>query len=222
MKRGVGREMIYPIKTLNQLPQLLKSFRKEKGLTQADMGEKLGITQQSYAYFEANPASATLERLFMALRLLDVEISLVPLENKNINKRLMDPRHTEKFANAAENWKKLYKGLMDPRYTEEFTKAADNWKKLNKGLVDPRYTEEFTKAADNWKKLNKGLMDPRYTEEFAKAADNWKKLNKGLVDPRHTKEHEKTVETLQNLEQRQTATFLENQHHTTPTKKKEK
>ena len=40
------------------------------------MAEKLGITQQSYAHFEANPATATLERLFMVLRLLDVEISL--------------------------------------------------------------------------------------------------------------------------------------------------
>lgn len=68
--------MIYPIKTLSQLPLLLKGLRKEKGLTQAAMAERQGITQQSYAYFEANPAKATLERLFMVLRMLDVEISL--------------------------------------------------------------------------------------------------------------------------------------------------
>ena len=68
--------MIYPLKTLSQLPLLLKGFRKEKGLTQAAMAERLGITQQSYAYFEANPAAATLERLFLVLRMLDVEISL--------------------------------------------------------------------------------------------------------------------------------------------------
>jgi len=68
--------LIFPIKTLSQFPLILKGFRKEKGLTQAAMAERLGITQQSYAYFEANPATATLERLFMVLRLLDVEISL--------------------------------------------------------------------------------------------------------------------------------------------------
>ncbi|MDP2027776.1 helix-turn-helix transcriptional regulator [Sulfuriferula sp.] len=68
--------MIYPIKTLSQFHLVLKGFRKEKGLTQAAMAEKLGITQQSYAYFEANPAAATLERLFMVLRMLNVEISL--------------------------------------------------------------------------------------------------------------------------------------------------
>lgn len=68
--------MIYPIKTLSQFALILKGFRKEKGLTQAAMAEKFGITQQSYAYFEANPATATFERIFVVLRLLDVEISL--------------------------------------------------------------------------------------------------------------------------------------------------
>ncbi len=68
--------MNYPIKTLGQLPLVLKGFRKQRGLTQAAMAERLGITQQSYAWFEANPATATLERLFTVLRLLDVEISL--------------------------------------------------------------------------------------------------------------------------------------------------
>jgi HTH-type transcriptional regulator/antitoxin HipB len=69
-------KVTYPIKTIGQLPLILKGFRKEKGLTQAAMAERLGITQQSYAHFEANPATATLERIFMVLRLLDVEISL--------------------------------------------------------------------------------------------------------------------------------------------------
>ncbi|MBP5986514.1 MAG: helix-turn-helix transcriptional regulator [Azonexus sp.] len=69
--------MIFPIKTLAQLPLLLKAFRKERGVTQAALAEKLGITQQSYAAFEANPATANLERVFTVLRLLDVDMSLV-------------------------------------------------------------------------------------------------------------------------------------------------
>lgn len=70
------RKVIYPIQTLSQLPLILKAFRKEKALTQAAMAERLGITQQSYAYFEANPAAASVERLFLVLRMLGVEISL--------------------------------------------------------------------------------------------------------------------------------------------------
>lgn len=74
--------MIYPIKTLKQLPLFLKGFRKEKGLTQASMAEQLGISQQAYARFEANPETATLERLFLVLRTLDVEISLAHSDTK--------------------------------------------------------------------------------------------------------------------------------------------
>ena len=68
--------MIYPIKTLGQFSLVLKGFRKEKGLTQAAMAERLEITQQSYAHFEAHPETATFERVFMVLRMLDVEVSL--------------------------------------------------------------------------------------------------------------------------------------------------
>ena len=83
-------KMIYPIKTLSQLPLILKGFRKRKGLTQAAMAERLGITQQSYAYFEANPSGAMLERIYMVLRMLDVEISLnqtSPAASKITSKR---------------------------------------------------------------------------------------------------------------------------------------
>jgi HTH-type transcriptional regulator / antitoxin HipB len=68
--------MTYPIKTLAQLPLFLKAFRKEKNLTQAAVAKLLGITQQAYARFERHPETATLERLFIVLRLLDVELSL--------------------------------------------------------------------------------------------------------------------------------------------------
>jgi len=40
---------VYPLKTLSQLRPILIGFRKEKGLTQKDVSEKLGVTQQTYA-----------------------------------------------------------------------------------------------------------------------------------------------------------------------------
>ncbi len=86
--------MIYSIKTLKQLPLFLKGFRKEKGLTQAAMAERLGISQQAYARFEANPETATLERLFLVLRTLDVEISLAR----------SDTRQADVASNTKEPW----------------------------------------------------------------------------------------------------------------------
>jgi HTH-type transcriptional regulator/antitoxin HipB len=68
--------MRYPIRTLQQIRPLLVSFRKQAGLTQQALAEQLGITQQSYAQIEANPASTSVERLYLVLRLLGVELVL--------------------------------------------------------------------------------------------------------------------------------------------------
>ena len=68
--------MIYQIQTLETLKLFIRAFRKQKGVTQVDMAQKLGISQQAYARFEGNPQLATLERLFLVLRILDVNISL--------------------------------------------------------------------------------------------------------------------------------------------------
>lgn len=68
--------MDYPIKILSQLRPTLIGFRKNKGLTQANLAQLLGITQQSYAKLEADPTSASIERLFKVLQLLDVELIL--------------------------------------------------------------------------------------------------------------------------------------------------
>jgi HTH-type transcriptional regulator/antitoxin HipB len=68
--------MDYPIRTLQQLRPLLVGFRKQAGLSQAALASLLGVTQQSYAKIEANPASTSVDRLFTILRLLGSEIVL--------------------------------------------------------------------------------------------------------------------------------------------------
>lgn len=64
----------YPLNTLNQLRPLLIGFRKANGLTQKDLAERLGVAQQTYARLEANPASASIERLYKVFSILGVKI----------------------------------------------------------------------------------------------------------------------------------------------------
>ena len=68
--------MDYPLKTLSQLRPILQGFRKAAGLTQAAMASHLGVTQQTYAQLEANPAAVSVERLFKVLRVLQVDLKL--------------------------------------------------------------------------------------------------------------------------------------------------
>jgi HTH-type transcriptional regulator / antitoxin HipB len=70
----------YPVKTLSQLRPILQGFRKAAGLTQAMVAAQLGVTQQTYAQLEANPAAVSMERLFKVFRVLGVDIALVQAE----------------------------------------------------------------------------------------------------------------------------------------------
>jgi HTH-type transcriptional regulator/antitoxin HipB len=73
-KQGV--EMEYNIRTLEQLRPILVGFRKQAGLTQMAVASLLGVSQQSYAKIEANPAATSVERLFKILGLLGGDIIL--------------------------------------------------------------------------------------------------------------------------------------------------
>lgn len=55
---------------------MLVGFRKANGLTQKEVAVRLGVTQQTYARLEANPASVSVERLFRVLSVLGVEFIL--------------------------------------------------------------------------------------------------------------------------------------------------
>ncbi|SAL65926.1 XRE family transcriptional regulator [Caballeronia terrestris] len=68
--------MGYQVKTLSQLRPILLGFRKAAGLTQAAMAAHLGVTQQTYAQLEANPAAVSVERLFKVMRVLGVNLML--------------------------------------------------------------------------------------------------------------------------------------------------
>lgn len=67
---------IFPVKIPSHLRPILVGFRKTKGFTQRDVSEKLGVSQQTYARLEANPSSASFERLFKVFTILGVEIIL--------------------------------------------------------------------------------------------------------------------------------------------------
>jgi HTH-type transcriptional regulator/antitoxin HipB len=66
----------YPVRTASELHLMLRAFRKSSGLTQAGMADLLGIAQQTYAALEANPGSASTERVLRVLRILKVDMSL--------------------------------------------------------------------------------------------------------------------------------------------------
>lgn len=68
----------YAVRTAEQLPALLKAFRKQAGLTQGQLATRLGITQQTLSALERNANKVSANRLLQLLGILGVDMVLQP------------------------------------------------------------------------------------------------------------------------------------------------
>ena len=66
------------ITTSGQLAAYLQDIRQSQGLSQAKVGEKIGVRQGTVSNFEQNPASTKLETLFKLLSALELEVEIKP------------------------------------------------------------------------------------------------------------------------------------------------
>lgn len=66
----------YPVRTADQLPDLLAAFRKAAGLSQGELAERLGVTQQTVSALERHAEKVSAERLLKLFGILGVELVL--------------------------------------------------------------------------------------------------------------------------------------------------
>lgn len=66
--------MDYPLKTPDQLGAVLKGFRRERQLTQAVLGSRVGLPQNAVSEIESLPGRSSLARVFKLLAALDLDL----------------------------------------------------------------------------------------------------------------------------------------------------
>ncbi|MHB1200883.1 MAG: helix-turn-helix domain-containing protein [Polaromonas sp.] len=66
----------FPVQTSAQLSVHLKSLRKARGLTQAALGERIGVKQVRMADIENAPGAVSLDQLLQVLHALDARLLL--------------------------------------------------------------------------------------------------------------------------------------------------
>ena len=65
-----------PVQAPDQLSVHIRSLRKARGLTQAQLGERIGVKQVRVAAIESNPGSISVEQLLQVLHALDARLLL--------------------------------------------------------------------------------------------------------------------------------------------------
>lgn len=68
--------MDYPIQISNQLREYLRALRKERGLTQAALGQLVGVGQARIAEIENNPGVVSVDQLMKLVSALRVSLVL--------------------------------------------------------------------------------------------------------------------------------------------------
>lgn len=68
--------MDYPAKTPEQLAQIIRGVRKDRGLTQSMIAERIGALQSKVSSFEANPRKVSVDRLFRLLSAVGLDLVL--------------------------------------------------------------------------------------------------------------------------------------------------
>lgn len=74
-----------PLQTPAQLADHLRSFRKARGLTQAELGRLIGIDQPRITRIERSPGRVSVHTLLQLLTALRVRVLLEPLEATKIS-----------------------------------------------------------------------------------------------------------------------------------------
>lgn len=139
--------MEFSIQALTQLRTILRGFRKARGLTQSELAKKLAITQQSYAQLEANPATASIERLFKVLAILEVDLvfkdrkdSLQKNESNLLNSVKALNKATDKLS-----FNKLFSKQLKIECNPVFQKLAESMKTVQDKTVFTDATSQDTK-----------------------------------------------------------------------------
>lgn len=68
--------MYYRVGNEKHLRNYLKTLRQRNGLSQAQLAERLGVTQQTYQRHEAQPLKMSTERLLTILQILNTDAML--------------------------------------------------------------------------------------------------------------------------------------------------
>ncbi len=115
----------YPIRFAAQLRQHLKAFRKARNLTQAQLGDLVGVRQARIAEIEANPGLVRFEQLMQILSALGVTLVL----NEDLSKW--------QAPTLSENAKRTARKTTAARYV---LPEDASWRVVGGGDVLPRYS----------------------------------------------------------------------------------
>ena len=89
--------MIYAVSTPAQLRTVLRALRTTRGLSQAQLGDRIGVSQRRIATIEASPERASFDQLSRIVAALGGRLAI---DDLRANDRAIDRKQTTKAARS--------------------------------------------------------------------------------------------------------------------------
>ena len=70
--------MVMTVSTSGQLGPVLRSLRKKQGLSQAGLGQRIGLSQERISAIERKPEAISVDQLLSVLMALEAELVVQP------------------------------------------------------------------------------------------------------------------------------------------------
>ena len=102
---------------MNTLGEVLKNARKEKGLTQDQLGEEIGVSKHTIAKYEQNQREPSLDIITKIINFLDLEFWDLPIGD-NLQVEPASYKKGEEFGN------RIYEQVNKHRHVENFLRNA--------------------------------------------------------------------------------------------------
>ncbi len=77
--------MDYPLKMAEQLRPQLQALRKQRGLTQTQLGKMMGVTQARIVEIEAHPGAVSLQQVMQVLSVLGATLMIRTTDAASLN-----------------------------------------------------------------------------------------------------------------------------------------
>jgi HTH-type transcriptional regulator/antitoxin HipB len=74
--------MSYPVATPSQLRAVLRSLRKARRMTQAELGRRIGLSQKRIARIESSPERASFEQISQLIAILGGRLIVEDTEDR--------------------------------------------------------------------------------------------------------------------------------------------
>ena len=92
------------VTTSGQLGPLLKQLRSEKGLSQAALGAKMGLSQERISRIESRPELVTVDQLLTVLMALGAAFAVEPRVPPERHARSLVPASAKRGTDDKEIW----------------------------------------------------------------------------------------------------------------------